>query len=160
MVRCLVATMIVTTLLVGCSSTYTSVAGRRPHWAEDTSTVKPMTMDDVKSLTREGLSDSVIIDQLQATGSIFHLSNSDLIDLKKAGVGEKVIRAMIRGSQYVFQRDYYYYSPWYDYPYPYGAYPYWYPSWYGGPGFLGGYYHGLHFPRVTGMHRSFGGRRR
>lgn len=55
-----------------------------------------LSTDDIKKMTKAGLSDSVIIDQIHATHSVFSLSTADIIDLKNAGVSQKVIDAMIQ----------------------------------------------------------------
>lgn len=55
-----------------------------------------LSTDDVKKMTKAGLSDDVIISQIDATKSVFYLSSADIIDLKKAGVSQKVINHMIQ----------------------------------------------------------------
>jgi outer membrane lipoprotein SlyB len=50
---------------------------------------------DVKQMASAGLSDDVIIGQIEATKSVYHLSTSDIIALKNAGVSQKVIDYMI-----------------------------------------------------------------
>jgi outer membrane lipoprotein SlyB len=55
-----------------------------------------LSTDDVKKMTKAGLSDNVIISQIDATKSVFHLSSADIIDLKKSGVSQKVINHMIQ----------------------------------------------------------------
>lgn len=50
-----------------------------------------LSIDDVKSMSKAGLSDNVIISQIDATKSVFCLSSADIIDLKKGGVSQKVI---------------------------------------------------------------------
>ena len=54
-----------------------------------------LSTDDVKKMTKAGLSDQVIISQIDATRSTFYLSSADIIDLKKAGVSQRVINHMI-----------------------------------------------------------------
>lgn len=59
-----------------------------------------LSVSDVKKMSKAGLSDTVIIDQIKATHSIFYLSTADIIDLKKSGVSQKVIDYMIQtGNQ-------------------------------------------------------------
>jgi hypothetical protein len=61
---------------------------------------QPLSQDDVKRMTKAGLSDRVIIDQIDATKSVFYLSTSDIIDLQKSGVSQSVIDHMIQtGNQ-------------------------------------------------------------
>lgn len=57
---------------------------------------EPLSTTDVKKMTKAGLSDDVIISQIDATRTVFHLSSADIIDLKKAGVSQRVINYMIQ----------------------------------------------------------------
>lgn len=57
---------------------------------------EPLSTSDVKKMTKAGLSDDVIISQIDATKSVFRLSSADIIDLKKAGVSQRVINHMIQ----------------------------------------------------------------
>jgi hypothetical protein len=89
-----------------------------------------MKKQDVISLTKAGVSDSLIITMLATSHSWFQLKTQDVLDLKNAGVSESVINAMIvsneppaEGDRYV-QDGNYYYPPYYWYP---GYYPYWCP---------------------------------
>jgi outer membrane lipoprotein SlyB len=50
---------------------------------------------DIKALARAGISDDVIISQIRATHSTYHLSAADIIDLHNSGVSQKVIDFMI-----------------------------------------------------------------
>jgi outer membrane lipoprotein SlyB len=55
-----------------------------------------LSIDDVKEMSKNGLSDSVIISQIEATGTRFELSPEEIIDLKNSGVSQKVINYMIQ----------------------------------------------------------------
>lgn len=55
-----------------------------------------LSTDDIKKMTKAGISDDVIISQIKATKSVFYLSSADIIDLKKAGVSQRVINEMIQ----------------------------------------------------------------
>lgn len=55
-----------------------------------------LTTDDVKKMSQNGLSDNVIIGQIQATNSVYYLSTNEIIDLKNAGVSQRVIDYMIQ----------------------------------------------------------------
>lgn len=57
---------------------------------------EPLSTTDIKKMTKAGLSDEVIISQIDATHSVFHLSSADIIDLKKSGVSQRVINHMIQ----------------------------------------------------------------
>jgi len=53
-----------------------------------------VTKTDVIDWTRRGDRDDLIIDRVERSGTVFHLSSRDENQLRDAGVGEEVIRAM------------------------------------------------------------------
>ncbi len=55
-----------------------------------------LSTDDIKKMSKAGLSDDVIMNQIDATHSVFYLSTADIVDLKKAGVSQRVINYMIQ----------------------------------------------------------------
>jgi outer membrane lipoprotein SlyB len=50
---------------------------------------------DVKAMSKAGVSDDVIISQIQGSHTIFNLSSADIIDLHNSGVSDKVVDFMI-----------------------------------------------------------------
>lgn len=56
---------------------------------------QPMSIADVKGLVGAGVSDDVIISQINNSRTVFHLSAADIIDLRYAGVSDKLINYMI-----------------------------------------------------------------
>ena len=56
---------------------------------------QPMGTADIKMLAKSGLSDEVIISQIRNSRAVFHLTAAEILDLKAAGVSEKVIDFMI-----------------------------------------------------------------
>src|ERR1051325_1444044 len=56
---------------------------------------QPLVVADVKAMAAAGLADEVIITQIRATHTVYHLSAVDIIDLKNAGVSQRVIEFMI-----------------------------------------------------------------
>lgn len=56
---------------------------------------QPLSIADVKALAKAGISEDIIISQLRVSRSIYHLSTADIIDLRDAGVSNKVIDYMI-----------------------------------------------------------------
>jgi len=54
-----------------------------------------MSISDVINLSRAGVSDEVIIQQLSHNGRRFALSSAQIVQLKKAGVSDRVVEAMI-----------------------------------------------------------------
>jgi len=55
-----------------------------------------LSTDDIKKMSRAGISDDTIISQIHETKSIFYLSSADIVDLKKAGISQRVINTMIQ----------------------------------------------------------------
>jgi hypothetical protein len=60
---------------------------------------RTMTVDDVIKLSKAGLSDDVIIQQIRKEGQRFDLSTDQLVQLKSASVSERVIQAMIQPTE-------------------------------------------------------------
>lgn len=56
---------------------------------------RPLSVADVKALAAARVGDDVIISQIRSTHTSFQLSSADLIDLKNAGVSDRVVEAMI-----------------------------------------------------------------
>ena len=56
---------------------------------------QPLGVADVKALARAGINDDVIISQIRNSRTIYHLSAADIIDLRDAGVSNRVIDFMI-----------------------------------------------------------------
>jgi hypothetical protein len=56
---------------------------------------KAMSLQDVIKLSKAGLSDDLIIEQLKARNQRFELSTDQLVQLKRANVSERVIEVMI-----------------------------------------------------------------
>jgi hypothetical protein len=54
----------------------------------------PLSIQDVINLTASGMSDDVIINQIRASGAIYHLTADDLMVLNNGGVREAVIREL------------------------------------------------------------------
>ncbi len=106
-------------------------------------TLAMMKTQDVVSMSKAGVSDSLIITMLDVSHSWFQLKPQDVIDLKNAGVSDRVIDAMLYSAQASNETggsggEGYAYPQYYGYGgyYPYWYYPYWYyPSLYLGFGF-------------------------
>lgn len=146
--------LVVSCLSTGCMAGYYAHHERRQMVELDSLQPPPMSIDDVIALAQDSIGDDVILSQINATHSYFRLTNNDIRDLKKTGVSEKVISAMIKTSaeprnvraqspEYPVYYPYPGYS-WYPYPSYYYWYP-WYPSTYLGFTYHGGYYGGYHF---------------
>lgn len=59
---------------------------------------EPLSIADVKALVRAGVSDDVIITQIQNSHTAFHLGANDIIDLHDSGVSDRVIDFMINSA--------------------------------------------------------------
>ena len=82
------------------SSDRDSLQKQSPRTLNKIDNKEQLSVDDVKKMSKAGLSDNVIISQIQATNSVFYLSTADIIDLKNAGVSQRVIDYMIQtGNQ-------------------------------------------------------------
>ena len=55
----------------------------------------PPTVADIKSMTRSGVGDDVIIGQIRNTRAVYHLDANALIDLKNTGVSQRVMACML-----------------------------------------------------------------
>ena len=56
---------------------------------------EPLTVKGIMEMNAAKVGDEVIISQIEATGSVFHLSTQEIIALKDAGISDKVIKDMI-----------------------------------------------------------------
>lgn len=56
---------------------------------------QPLSLSDVKALAKAGISDDVIISQIQNTHTVYYLTAPEIIDLRDAGVTDKVVNYMI-----------------------------------------------------------------
>ncbi len=143
----LVAGAVVSLVVSGCMTGYTSVHRERGRVAEHDSLMPPpMTINDVIALSQDSVSDDVIISQMNATDSYFRLTTDDIVALRKAGVTDKVINAMIKTSENPPKKKsdgrYLYYPAWGYYWYPYYGWGPWYSPFYLGFSYRVGYHPG------------------
>lgn len=159
----MVGLMLIAAGMISCGS-YTSLQSPE----KSSPKTSAMTVNDVIALSKANAGDEVIIAQIQATASAFALSNQDIIDLKNAGVSEKVIEAMIkththskRDSTYAYVHYWHPSDPWWHAGYYWPGYYYGYPRSYWGASiywrpYYGGQRSGGSTPVVR--RRSFGRR--
>jgi len=121
--------------------------------AISTMDARTMTVDDIITMSKAEVGSGVIKQQIEATGSRFSLTTEDIVLLKKEGVSDDVLTAMIESGK---QPDIFYhgqglspYDFWFNYyemPYmgyasPYGYYGYGNPYIvYRQPGVIGRFY--------------------
>lgn len=55
-----------------------------------------LSMRDIERMSQAGISDNKIIGAIHSTGSIYHLSTSDVQELKDNGVSQRVIDFMLQ----------------------------------------------------------------
>ncbi|MCX6897226.1 MAG: hypothetical protein NT105_00870 [Verrucomicrobia bacterium] len=53
-----------------------------------------LTSNDIVRMSKAGISDDAIIQTIQSTGSIFHLTAQDVESLKRDGVSDRIVTAM------------------------------------------------------------------
>lgn len=56
---------------------------------------KPLTLQDIKDMSRAGIKEDVIINQMHVSQSTYFLSETEIKGLRNAGVSQKVIDAMM-----------------------------------------------------------------
>jgi outer membrane lipoprotein SlyB len=56
---------------------------------------QPLAVADVKAMAKAGVDEDVIISQITSSHTVFHLTSADIIDLRDAGVSDKVVNFMI-----------------------------------------------------------------
>lgn len=56
--------------------------------------LNPLSVQDIKNMTRAGLDDKTIIHEIQLTRSQFYLTPEDEVELRQAGVSSKVVLNM------------------------------------------------------------------
>jgi hypothetical protein len=98
------------------------------------------SLAEVQTMMQAHVGDSVIISQIQRSHTRYHLTADQIIRLKKAGVSDAVINALIDTANVptsqTSQDQYYDYYP-YDYDDPW---PWLWWGWYPGHNYGGGYY--------------------
>jgi hypothetical protein len=67
-----------------------------PRTAKKIDNGEQLSVDDVKKMSQAGITDDKIIGTIQSTGSVYHLSTSDVQDLKNSGVSKRVIDFMMQ----------------------------------------------------------------
>ena len=78
------------------ASDRSSLEKRSPRTVKKIDNGEQLSTDDIKKMSRAGLSDDTIMNQIHETKSIFYLSSADIVDLKKSGVSQRIINSMIQ----------------------------------------------------------------
>jgi uncharacterized protein YcfJ len=76
------------------NQTATTASGQASQAAPQAPNPNQMSMQQVVSLVKEGVNESVIIDKIRLTNSKFSLTSADIDYLKQQGVSQKIIDAM------------------------------------------------------------------
>jgi len=69
-----------------------AVGGTAP---ESVAQDQPLGLPDIKMLAKNGVSDDVILSQIRNSHTVYHLTAPEIIELKDAGVSQRVIDFMI-----------------------------------------------------------------
>ena len=149
-------------IATGCGPSYYAHY-HRARMAQPDST-QMLSAEDIIRMSDAGISDSVIVQMLDASGESFQLRPRDVIALSDSGVSEYVISAMMQpksspqgngeytdygGSYY----PYYYYNPYWGWGYPY--YSPWYFSVRFSPYYRSHGYYRSYAPLYNGSHAAF-----
>ena len=114
-------------LLPGC------VIGPVPRYRVREAAAPPLNCEEIVRMVKAGLSEAIIIEKLNVDGLEARPTAEQIAALKKDGVSEGVLRAMLTAplrerteERLIYTEDYYPYSygPWWYGPYCYG-WPYW-----------------------------------
>ena len=116
-------------LLSGC------VIGPVPRYRVREAATPPLNSEEIVRMVKAGLSEATIIEKINADGLEARPTAEQIAALKKDGVSEGVLRAMLTAplrerteERIVYTEDYY------PYYYPYSYSPWWYgPYWYSWP---------------------------
>jgi outer membrane lipoprotein SlyB len=72
-----------------------ALARQSPETLQRMDAGQPLGLADIKALSRAGISDEVIISQIRNSRTAYRLTTVEIIDLKNAGVSQRVIDFMI-----------------------------------------------------------------
>jgi len=72
-----------------------TLAKQNPQTLQRVQAGQPLGLADIKALARAGVSDDIIISQIRNSHTVYRLSTAEIIDLKDAGVSNRVIDFMI-----------------------------------------------------------------
>jgi hypothetical protein len=72
-----------------------ALARQSPETLQRMDAGQPLGLADIKALSRAGISDEVIISQIRNSRTAYRLTTAEIIDLKNAGVSQRVIDFMI-----------------------------------------------------------------
>ena len=67
--------------------------------AQPAPSAAPLSVEDVVKLSKEGISEDVIVTKIKKNGKAFDLSPDELVELKKLGVADNVIKLLLDPSQ-------------------------------------------------------------
>ena len=56
---------------------------------------QPLGLADIKMLAKNGVNDDIILSQIRNSHTVYHLTSAEIIELKDAGVSQRVIDFMI-----------------------------------------------------------------
>jgi hypothetical protein len=98
MIRSLL-TMTALTRLVTFALVFVSWLAAPSHLSAQESAAPPLSIEDVLQLHNSGFSDDVIVTRIKKNAKAFDLSTPELVELKKAGLSDTVVRYLLDPSQ-------------------------------------------------------------
>jgi len=112
-----------TTLFAGCASTQlrqdaatVAAVGTPDELEYKIEHGKALTLKEIKSLSAEGVTDDILLRNIDASYAAYRLDSNQVEDLKTAGVSERVIDALLASGD----RRRHYRSGYYSYGHRYG----------------------------------------
>jgi hypothetical protein len=78
------------------SSDREKIRKKSPQTAKKVEHREQLSIDDIIKMSEAGIADDKIIGTIQSTGSVYHLSSSDVDELKRGGVSQRVIDYMMQ----------------------------------------------------------------
>src|ERR1051325_1035341 len=75
------------------------VAAGRNATAQPPAPASALSLEDVIKLTKDGFSEEVIVAKIKRNNKPFDLSRDELVELKKSGINDTIIRLLIDPAQ-------------------------------------------------------------
>ena len=63
--------------------------------AQSTPTTAPVSVEDIVKLSKEGISEDVLVAKIKKNAKAFDLSPDEIVELKKLGVSDSVIKGLL-----------------------------------------------------------------
>src|SRR4026209_1575761 len=67
--------------------------------AQQPKSAESLTLEEVVKLSKAGFSEELIITRIKKSGKAFDLSTDELVELRRTGIGESIIKFLLDPSQ-------------------------------------------------------------